>query len=130
MPGRDLLCFNMCGKLPPKLFTHICNWVVSRNFHRPAMRAYITHEFHHWALGPGRRRPHFLQALSLLIKPSKQRQRQHQQAGTNTADPRPFEVHERCRYLCGQATNIGIGRRHIFVIFDHWDATHTHTHTH
>lgn len=67
----------MCAILPPRLFTHICNWFVSHDFHRPTMRAYITHEFHHWPWGLGRRRPHLLQALSLLIKSSKQRQRQH-----------------------------------------------------
>lgn len=90
MPGRDLQCFNMCPILPPKLFTHICNWVVSHNFDRPAMRAYITHEFHHWALGPGRRRPQFLQALSLLIKPSKQRQRAASAGGDKHCRPASF----------------------------------------
>lgn len=53
LPIRNLQCFDVRDIFPPEVLTHICNWFVSHNFHRPAMHAYITHEFHHYALGMG-----------------------------------------------------------------------------
>lgn len=117
LPRRDLQFFGMFGVLPPKLFTHICNWLFHTTFTVPpcahALRMNFITEPWVWSTAA---------ATSASFGPFNKTPKPAVAAagGDRHCRPASFCSVREMQMLCGQATNTGTGSKHTHVIFDHW----------